>query len=67
MSTYTTSAGDTFDLISYKLFKTCRHTEKLINANRQFVDTVIFEAGVELNVPDVSNQRTTNLPPWRTE
>lgn len=64
---YTTKAGDTFDLISYKQLGSCRHTEKLIDANRQHVSTVIFAAGVELELPDVSTERQSKLPPWRVD
>lgn len=67
MSTYKTCAGDTFDLISYKQLGSCRYTELLINKNRQHVDTVIFRANVELELPDVSTERKVNLPPWRTD
>ncbi|MBR1645188.1 MAG: tail protein X [Selenomonadaceae bacterium] len=65
--TYTTVAGDTFDSAAFKALGSCRWTEKLINKNRQFVDTVIFKAGVELELPDISNERQIKMPPWRTE
>ncbi|MBR2518375.1 MAG: tail protein X [Selenomonadaceae bacterium] len=62
-----TRSGDTWDLISYRELGSCRHTEKLINKNRKHVDTLIFAAGVELELPDVTNERKSALPPWRTE
>lgn len=64
--TTTTKLGDTWDLISFRELGSCRWTEKLINVNRAHVDTVIFKAGVKLELPDVSNERTVKLPPWRT-
>lgn len=65
--TYTTCTGDCWDWIAYKTLGSCRHTEKLINANREHVATVIFKAGIKLELPDVSNERKTTLPPWRTD
>ena len=65
--TYSTKSGDTFDLISYRELGSCRFTEKLINANRRHVDVVIFKAGIELTLPDISTERKVSLPPWRTE
>lgn len=65
--TTTTRLGDTFDTVAFRELGSCRHTEKLINANRAHVDTVIFKAGVELELPDVTNERKLKLPPWRTE
>lgn len=56
-----------FDLIAYQQLGSCRHTEKLIDANRSHVETLIFKAGVELTLPDVSTERRVKLPPWRTE
>lgn len=62
---YTTKTGDTFDLIAYQQLGSCRFTDKIIDANRNFIDTFIFSAGVELVIPDVSQERQVNLPPWR--
>ncbi len=65
--TVKTNLGDTFDTVAFRELGSCRHTEKLINANRKYVDTVIFKAGVELELPDITNERKVKLPPWRTE
>lgn len=65
--TVKTNLGDTFDTVAFRELGSCRHTEKLIDANRQYVDTVIFKAGVELELPDITNERKVKLPPWRTE
>lgn len=65
--TYTTRAGDMWDLIAYQQLGSCRHSEKLIDANRQHVATTVFKAGVELTLPNVTNERRVALPPWRTE
>ena len=65
--TVTTKLGDTFDTVAFRELGSCRHTERLINANRRHVDTVIFKAGVELELPDVTNERKLKLPPWKVE
>lgn len=62
-----TKLGDTWDLVSFRELGSCRWTEKLINKNRRHVDTLIFKSGVELELPDVTNERQTKLPPWRTD
>lgn len=64
--TYSTCAGDTFDMISYKIFGTCNYTDKIIDANRDYIDTFIFPANVELNLPDIEPEiKKSALPPWK--
>ena len=67
LKTYRTRAGDMFDLIAYQQLGSCRHVEKLIDANRQHVATTVFKAGVELTLPEIEKTRRVSLPPWRTE
>ena len=63
---YKTVSGDTFDFIAFKTLGSCNYTEALINANRQYLDTFIFSAGVELTIPDIEEeQKATPLPPWK--
>lgn len=63
--TYTTKSGDMFDSIAYKQLGDCRYTEKLINANRDKLENFIFSAGEILNLPDISKEQVSELPPWR--
>lgn len=64
--TYSTCAGDMWDLISYKVYGSCKYTDALINANRNYIDYFIFPAGIELNVPDITPEtKKAALPPWR--
>lgn len=65
MKTYRTKSGDTFELIAYQQMGSCRYVEKLINANREHIETFIFSAGVEIKIPDIETAKVTNLPPWR--
>ena len=64
--TYTTKQGDTFDLIAFQQLGSCQFVDRLIDANRHHVSTVIVRAGVELTLPEIEQeQRTASLPPWR--
>lgn len=70
MSTYVMKQGDTWNLISYSLYpqlgkEMC--VDKLIEANRQYIDTVTFSAVVTLAVPGVEVPETSNLPTWKRQ
>ena len=63
--TYTTIQGDTWDLIAYKVYGTEYVMDKLIQANTDYVDTVIFGAGTVLHTPDFETvQIPESVPPW---
>lgn len=64
--TYVTKAGDQWDYIAWKVLGSCNYTEALINSNRNYIDTVIFPAGVELVIPDIEQeQKVATRPPWK--
>ena len=65
MIKYTTIQGDTWDGIAYKLYGDEKHMKELIEANWPVVDTLVFSAGVELNVPDLPEESSSDLPIWR--
>ena len=66
MSEYTTKSGDTWDLIAYEQMGSCDYVSKLLDANRAYVKTAIFSAGVVLTVPEISaGEIISTLPPWR--
>lgn len=67
MTTYTTKQGDMWDAIAYQVYGSTAHTPKLIKANPEHSRVYIFDAGVELNVPDLVNTDmvATYTPPWR--
>lgn len=66
MKTYTTVQGDTWDIVSYRVYGDEGFLGNLIAANPAHVNTVIFPVGVVLTVPEVTSSSTaTNLPPWR--
>ena len=68
MATYTTTQGDTWDIISKKIYGNELFMDVLIKANINQRKTVIFPYGVVLNVPDIdtaSSEYEANLPVWK--
>lgn len=68
MKTVTTIQGDTWDILAYRLYGNERLMHILINANIQHRKTVLFPAGIVLNVPEIdttSAEYEQNLPPWK--
>ena len=65
--TYTTASGDTFDLIVHRIYGNCRRVKALMQANSQYLDILLFPAGVVLTVPETEEGQTDTdgLPPWR--
>lgn len=67
MDLYTTNSGDTFDTIAKKFYRKERYLDKLIDANQDYKDTVLFTSGVVLNIPEVDTTVTAEEPStsWR--
>lgn len=61
---YRTVAGDTWDLISYKVYGREAYMKDLLEANPVHATTAVFGAGVELVVPDVAPPAAATLPTW---
>lgn len=68
MKTYTTVQGDTWDYIAYKLYGSENYMKQLIEANYDLLDTLIFEANVTLNVPEIGIEISNDedQPYWRS-
>lgn len=64
-NTYRTSQGDTWDRISYKVYGNEKHMDVLIQANKKYIQTVIFPANVILTIPNLEIPIVTQLPPWK--
>lgn len=62
---YTTITGDTWDLISYKVYGSEFHIDELIKANKEYIDTVIFAGGIELKCPELAVKIMKSTVPWR--
>jgi len=64
---YKTVQGDTWDIISKKVYGNEKYTQNLIEANftKSLVETVVFTAGIELITPEINVSSETETPPWR--
>jgi phage tail protein X len=67
MRNYTTIQGDTWDIISKKVYGSEKHGDVLLEQNWPERSRVIFPAGIVLGVPDISTETvdSSDLPPWR--
>lgn len=67
-NTYTTVQGDTWDLISYKLFGSEVFTSELMALNYARRMITVFPSGILLSVPEIDTSAQTkelDLPPWK--
>lgn len=66
---YKTVSGDTWDLISYKLYGSEQYFHQLMRANLNLLSIAVFDSNVPIIVPeiDVSNNNVdkSKLPPWK--
>lgn len=62
---YTTSQGDMWDSIAYSQLGSTDHTDKLMNANQQYREFYIFPADIVLNLPEIQENVSSLLPPWK--
>lgn len=66
MNTYTTISGDTWDLIAFKVYGNELNAKELIEANPDYINVVVFSAGIVLKVPEISiSEDSSLLPPWK--
>ena len=66
-ATYTTRAGDAWDLIAYRVYGDVKHTGWLMAHNFPLLDVFVFDAGTVLNTPPLpAEQAVSSLPAWRT-
>lgn len=66
MPNYVTVEGDTFDMLALTFYNQEKLASVIIQANPEYCDTLIFEAGIPLVIPDVAEVTLPeSLPPWR--
>ena len=63
--TYTTSQGDTWDIIALQQMGSEKYMSLLIEANPRYNQWVTFPAGAVLVVPDAPVVTANSLPPWK--
>lgn len=64
MKQYHTKNGDTWDRISYEQLGSEYLLPLLLEANQEYRNVVIFEAGVTLNIPDAPTEAQNERPDW---
>lgn len=65
VTTYITKAGDTWDGIAYTLFRNEMRMTDLQTANPDHLQTLVFDAGMVLVVPEIETPTAEVLPPWK--
>lgn len=64
-TSYRTVQGDCWDSIACALWGSELFMHKLIEANPVYADILVFPAGIELAVPEVTPATVAKgLPPW---
>lgn len=66
---YYTVNGDTWDLISYKVYGSELYFHKLMRANINLLSIAVFDSNVPIIIPDILSDDEivdkSKLPPWR--
>lgn len=63
---YPTRAGDTFDELALQVYDSEKKAHLLIEANPDYADVLIFDAGVVLTIPVYEDTvLPETLAPWR--
>lgn len=65
---YRTVSGDTWDLISYKVYGSEGYFHDLIRSNLRLIDIAIFDANIPVIIPKIADEENDNderLPPWK--
>ena len=68
MRTYRTVQGDTWDLISHKVYGDYGGEllmNILIEYNPDYLYYVFFPAGIMLDIPEITAPVVESLPPWK--
>ena len=65
MATYTTRQGDTWDSIAHAVYGDEGYMQDMIRLNWQYIDTLTFDGGVSLEMPDRTAYSPPGMPPWK--
>lgn len=63
---YVTIAGDTWDMIAYKVYGKEIYADYLMKNNYDLLDIFVFSAGTKVYIPELLEVTTADLPPWRS-
>ena len=66
---YRTVSGDTWDLISYKIYGSEQYFHQLLRSNLNLLSIAVFDSNIPIIVPEItpiaSAVETSKLPPWK--
>lgn len=62
---HVTNQGETWDTISLDYYESPYHIKELIECNHQYSDVLVFDEGVELNIPILEEELSNTLAPWK--
>ena len=62
---YTTKKGDKWDSIALEIYGDETKADWLMDNNLLYVSVFEFDEGVMLKIPELTEERNGNLPPWR--
>ena len=66
---YKTVSGDTWDLISYKLYGSEQYFHQLMRANLNLLSIAVFDSNIPIIVPELDTNTKavdiSKLPPWK--
>lgn len=66
---YKTVSGDTWDLISYKLYGSEQYFHQLMRANLNLLSIAVFDSNIPIIVPELDASTNavdiSKLPPWK--
>ena len=65
MKTTVTRQGETWDMISYRMYGDEHYIRDLMDANPGMRRIVRFSAGASVAVPEVTVKTAASLPPWK--
>lgn len=54
-----------WDMIAYKVYGKEAYISKLLEANEDLKEMVVFPAGVKIVCPEADAETSRILPPWR--
>jgi phage tail protein X len=62
---YETLQGDTFDVLALDFYNEESKASIIIQANPQYSNVIIFDAGIVLKIPQIQEDAAATLPPWK--
>lgn len=64
---YITVQGDTWDIISYKVYGDSKYIGYLMQNNFDLLDTFMFSSGIEVYIPALTEEESDSIPDWRKD